>query len=233
MSMARATIGAWAVGLGLVACGTTPAPAPAVESAADAGADADGACPTSWTQGYCLKLTFHGGKNDGQTYTLSRDLSGTSGTLVFGSTHMAYPAVALSMTDTWSLGAYKDQLQFRLNLGTLIEAPGFPAYLPKAGSYPFSCLPPSVAVTFKNVVYQSTCPGLVGSIDVSTWGAAPGDRFIGTVHGTLQQYLTTGGDVSDCTASVAAARCTATAVTVDVDGNFGLTLPAKDAAVAP
>ena len=218
---------------GLTACGTTATPADATDTSVDASADATASCPSEWKQGYCLKFTFHGGKNDGQTYTLSRDLSGTSGTLVFGSTHMAYPAVALSLTDTWSLGAYKDQLQFRVNLGTLIEAPGFPAYVPHAGDFPFSCLPPSVAVTFKNVVYQSTCPGLTGSFGVTTWGAAPGDRFIGTVHGTLQQYLTTGGDVSDCTASVAAARCTATTVTVDVDGHFGLTLPAKDAAVAP
>lgn len=211
----------------------TDTPVTAMDAAGEGDIGAGITCSESWTQGYCIRFTFHGGKNDGQSFTLQRDLTGTSGTIVYGSTHLQPPAVALSITDTWSLGVNKNQLQFWLDFGNLIEAPGFPAYLPKAGDYPFSCLLPSIQINYKNIIYRSTCKGLPGSVTVSKWGASQGDEFIGHFAGTLQQHLTTDTGASDCDAAVNTKRCAVSDVTVEVAGTFGATLPAKDAAVAP
>lgn len=190
-------------------------------------------CIDNWAQGYCVKFTFHGGKVDGRTFTLQHDLTGTHSTIIYGDTHMQPPAVALAIDDHWQLGQYKDPLEFQLVFGNLVEAPGFPAFLPKAGTYDFSCKPPYVQINYKNIMYRSTCPGLKGSIVVTQWTSASGEQFLGHFQGTLQQYLYNSKLLDDCSGDDNTTTCKVTDVTVDVEGTFGLTLPAMNSDLAP
>lgn len=252
----------WCFALALaVSCGSvTPGASPAASPGADAasadetagatGSDAaaaattiDGAaggdigagitCTENWAQGYCIKFTFHGQKFDGRTFTLQRDLSGTSSTVVFGDTHMQPPAASLGIHDTWQLGPYKDPLDLNLVLGNLVTAPGFPAFVPQKGDYPFGCKPPYVDLSYGNIRYRSTCPNLSGHIAVTHWTATPGETFSGTFSGHLQQYLTQPGGADDCKASDAALACKLASNSVDIEGTFGLTLPKLNADLAP
>lgn len=191
-------------------------------------------CGENWAQGYCIKFTFHGQKYDGRTFTLQRDLTGTSSTVVFGNTHMQPPAASLAIHDTWQLGPYKDVLDFNLVFGNLVDAlPTFPAFVPKAADYPFACTPPYVDFSYGNVRYRSTCPGLQGDIKVKAWTATPGEQFTGRFSGHLQQYLPGPGGSDDCKGTDAAATCKSALNTVDIDGTFGLTLPALNSDLAP
>ena len=190
-------------------------------------------CGENWAQGYCVKFTFHGQKFDGRTFTLQRDLTGTSSTVVFGNSHMQPPAASLAIHDTWQLGPFKDVLDFTLVFGNLVDAPGFPPFVPNAADYPFSCKPPYVDFSYGNIRYRSTCPGLQGDINVKLWTATPGQQFTGRFSGHLQQYLPGPGGSDDCNPSDAAATCKSALNTVDVEGTFGLTLPALNSDVAP
>ena len=190
-------------------------------------------CGENWAQGYCIKFTFHGQKFDGHTFTLQRDLTGTPSTVVFGNTHMTPPAASLAIHDTWQLGPYKDLLDLNIVFGNLVTAPGFPAFVPKAADYPFACTPPYVDFSYGNIRYRSTCPGLAGDINVKQWTASPGEQFTGRFSGHLQQYLPGPGGSDDCQAADAALTCKSALNNVDIEGTFGLTLPALNAAVAP
>ncbi len=190
-------------------------------------------CGENWAQGYCIKFTFHGQKFDGRTFTLQRDLTGTSSTVVFGNTHMQPPAASLAIHDTWQLGTYKDPLDMNIVFGNLVETAGFPAFAPKADDYPFSCNAPYIDITYGNVRYKSTCPSLTGDINVKTWTSTPGEQFTGRFSGHLQQYLTDPGGSPDCDATTVGSKCKSALNTVDVEGTFGLTLPALNAATAP
>ena len=202
-----------------------------VDGAAGGDIGAGLTCGDNWAQGYCIKFTFHGQKYEGRSFTLQRDLTGTSSTVVFGNTHLQPPAASLAIDDTWQLGPYKDLLHLSLVLGNLIEAPGFPAFVPKAGDYPFGCTPPYLDITYGSVRYRSTCPGLQGSIVITQWSGTPGQQLTGHFSGHLQQFL--GAEV-DCTkpAEVDGA-CKSAINTVDIEGTFGVTLPELNAAVAP
>ena len=216
------------------ACGSTPGPAEtaAVEDVAVANDTSEGVvCGENWQQGYCIKFTFHGQKFDGRTFTVQRDLTGTSSTVVFGDTHMQPPAVSLAIHDTWQLGAYKDPLDLNFVLGNLVNAPGFPPFVPKAADYPFSCTPPYLDFSYGNIRYRSTCPGLAGDINVKQWSATPGGLVTGRFAGHLQQFLGANDDCKDATA--VAAACKSALNTVDVEGTFGVTLPALNSDLAP
>ena len=204
--------------------GTDAAAVATTDGAASGDIGADLTCGENWAQGYCIKFTFHGQKFDGRSFTLQRDLTGTSSTVVYGNTHMQPPAVSLAIHDTWQLGPYKDPLDLNLVFGNLVDAPGYPPFVPKAADYPFSANPPYIDFSYGNIRYRSTCPGLNGDINVKTWGAAPGELFAGRFSGHLQQYLSAPDGTPNCTSALN---------TVDVEGTFGLTLPALNAAVAP
>ncbi len=191
------------------------------------------ACGTSWTQGYCIQFSFHGQKYDGRSFTLERDLTGTSDTVVFGDSHMQPPAVSLALHDTWQLGPYKDLVDFNLVFGNLVNAPGFVPFVPQVADYPFSCKPPYFEVTYGTNRYRSTCPGLTGDINVTTWTATPGHLFAGHFSGHLQQYLSQAGGDDDCLPAVSGPACKSAVSTVDVDGTFGITLPGINSATAP
>ena len=202
-----------------------------VDAAAGGDIGAGLTCGENWSQGYCIKFTFHGQKFDGRSFTVQRDLTGTSSTVVFGDTHMQPPAASLAIHDTWQLGPYKDPLDLNIVFGNLVNAPGFPPFVPKADDYPFSCTLPYLDFSYGNIRYRSTCPGLSGDIHVKTWTASPGSLFAGTFSGHLQQYQPGPGGSDDC--ATAPPACKSAVNTVDVEGTFGLTLPALNGAEAP
>ncbi len=216
------------VGSGTDAADNTP-----LDAAASGDIGAGLTCGENWAQGYCIKFTFHGQKFDGRSFTVQRDLTGTSSTVVFGDTHMQPPAASLAIHDTWQLGPYKDPLDLEIVFGNLVTAPGFPAFVPQAKDYPFSCTPPYLDVSYGNVRYRSTCPGLAGDVNVKTWTATPGLLFAGTFSGHLQQYLPPADTSNECSDATVAAACKSALNTVDVEGTFGVTLPALNAATAP
>jgi hypothetical protein len=203
-------------------------------SVADAGL-ADAQTDASRTQYYAALLTFHGGQFDGLQVDLDRDLSQIPGVLSFGNSHLTPPAVAFALEDQVPQAVKnKDgkfvQVQFNLQIrfGILVEAEGFPADTPKAGSYPLGCKQPLLQVKLNNQMYRSTCPGATGSgsIDVDAWSSTPGGRFRGSFQGKAMAYFYDSSHLDECKATDAMATCKTTDTWVELTGAFDFTLPA-------
>lgn len=238
-----------ALALLLVVCacsGKIAATAPAVDAAAakaDAGGSADAVPVNNWVQGFSVKMTFHGGANDGAVVHMERDLQGReSTTFAFGSVHKTPPAISLSVQDSEYVdgkpGAVQTKAEFQFNFGNLIgsskdaSAPD-PVHLPKpGGDFPFGCRPPNLFAKYKNFGYRSVC-GTAGHIVVTDWSATKGGRFAGYFAGTLHSVLpeaeqTCAGDAPYPPAASLVQACAKQDWTVDVEGTFGFTLPGPD-----
>lgn len=221
-----AAVGASA--LGAAACSDAPATATAA-AAKDAGA-ADASARSHF---YTASLKFHGGKHDGRVISLDRDLGALAGVLSFGNTHLTPPAVALGLEDHLSQPITSATgtptlvpLTLQLRLGILVEAPGFAAHTPQAGSYPFGCAAPLLQVVLDTELYRSTCPDRTGAIEVLQWSASPGGRVRGTFAGALGRHKTDPAGTDDCAPGYAQQACTyATPSWVEVSGQFDLVLP--------
>ena len=228
------------VALGLVVVGACAAPADG-GGAADAAAASDSApldAPTkdtffnNWNQGYTLQMRFHGGPADGAAIDLERDLFGNQTVFAFGSTHLAPPALALSVAESiqYPAGGTTVPLEVVFNFGLLIGNAELDGHTTQAGDYPFTCKPPMLKIFFKGFWYKSTCPELTGRIDVTDHATEQGGRFAGTVQGTLHAWFPKVSAADDCDPAHTALTCAAKDPdwTVDVDGYFGFELPAKD-----
>lgn len=216
-------------------CSTNGATTP---TGTDAGqtdtAPADTADGTQRTQYYAALLTFHGGPYDGLQVDLDRDLTKLPGILSFGNSHLTPPAVAFAIEDEVpqavknAAGKFV-QVQFNLQLrfGILVEAPGFPADTPKAGSYPLGCKQPLLQIKLNNQLYRTTCPGAVGSgsIDVDQWASTPGGKFRGSFSGKATAYFYNSSHLDDCKAEDAAATCKVADTWVEITGAYDFTLP--------
>ena len=218
-------------GLALCAlCGCSEAPAPATPSAKDATAQAD---TSNRSHFYTATLKFHGGKHDGRVIALDRDLKGVPGVVSFGNTHLMPPAVALGLEDHVSQPITSATgtptlvpLTLQLRFGILVEAAGFAAHTPKAGSYPFSCTSPLVQVVLDTELYRSTCPGNGGEIKVDQWSASATGRFSGSFSGKVGRHKTDPAGTDDCAAGYAEQACSyAQPSWVEVSGQFDLVLP--------
>lgn len=218
-------------GLALCAlCGCGEDPAPATPSQKDATAQAD---TSNRSHFYTATLNFHGGKHDGRVIALDRDLKGVPGVVSFGNTHLMPPAVALGLEDSIHVPA-KDPngkaisiaVSVQLRFGILVEAAGFVAHTPKAGSYPFSCTSPLVQVKLDTELYRSTCPGNGGEIKVDQWSATATGRFRGSFSGKVGRHKTDPAGTDDCAAGYAEQACSyAQPSWVEVSGQFDLVLP--------
>lgn len=186
-------------------------------------------------QGYRLKLRFTGGKADGVHIELDQDLSGDQGKVIFGNTHLEPPAVSFAVQDSVAQAfagtVQKLDLQFRF--GFVVGAKSHPISVGAPGSYPFSCAAPMLQVTFVDGMYRSSCPGMQGSVEVVEFSSAPGGRFRGRVKGRLQHYFFSSQYLDDCNPDGLGVTCKDTASWVDVDGDFGFTLPPLNDDVAP
>jgi hypothetical protein len=236
---------ATSLAVALVACSSN-----AATEATDAKAEVAADVSQEWTQGYSATLTFHGGPADptgkGATLQLDRDLtSGASTVFAFGSTHLQWPAISLSMTDNvYEINGKQTTLEFHLGLGLLVGSGSGPnggppeVHTPAVGTYPFSCKPPLLRVVYKGFQYKSTCPDLNGEIQVTQWSKTAGGRMVGTFSGTLHFYFADPSHQDDCSTAdtVKPGAVADTAITcpvtkpwsVDVQGHFGFTLPPPD-----
>ncbi len=188
----------------------------------------------NWNQGYTLRMRFHGGPADGVEIDLERDLFGNQTVFAFGSTHLAPPALALSVQESiqYPAGGTTVPLEIVFNFGLLIGNAEYDAHTTKTADYPFSCTPPMVKIFFKGFWYKSTCPDLAGHIDVTDHTTEQGGRFAGTVQGTLHAWFPkiSQAEADDCNPEHTALTCQVKEPdwTVDVDGYFGFELPPKD-----
>lgn len=206
-----------------------------VDAGGDSGADV--APVNNWSQGFSVKMTFHGGASDGVVVQMERDLEGhESTTFAFGSSHKVHPAISLSVQDSQYVdgkpGAVQTKAEFQFNFGNLIESSADPLHVGKAGDYPFGCRPPNLFAKYKSVGYRSVC-GTAGHIVVTDWSASQGGRFAGYFAGTLHSVLPEAEQAceSDAPFSPTApltAACTKQDWTVEVEGTFGFTLPVPD-----
>lgn len=232
-------LGLLAAVAGATGCGSDTATPPKTASdtvaSADATAAGDSLADANRTQYYAALLTFHGGPFDGLQVDLDRDLSQIPGVLSFGNSHLTPPAVAFALEDQVPQAVKnKDgkfvQVQFNLQIrfGILVEAQGFPADTPKAGSYPLGCKQPLLQVKLNNQMYRSTCPGAVGSgsIDVDEWSSTAGGRFRGSFQGKAMAYFYDSSHLDECKATDAMATCKTTDTWVELTGAFDFTLPA-------
>lgn len=214
--------------LSLAHCGGEEAPARA--PSADTASAAD---TSSRSHYYTATLKFHGGKHDGRIIALDRSLQGVPGVVSFGNTHLTPPAVALGLEDHVSQPITSATgtptlvpLTLQLRFGILVEAAGFAAHTPKAGSYPFSCAAPLVQVVLDTELYRSTCPGNGGEIKVVEWSASPAGRFRGSFAGKVGRHKTDPAGTDDCAAGYADQACSyAQPSWVEVSGQFDLILP--------
>lgn len=236
----RRALAVAAIALGLAACSDDSGDGGGDEDsgAVDAAADDSGAAAgqdvltNSWAQGYTIRMTFTGGPSAGKAFRLDRDLYENPAAFSFGNTHLPPQALAFSVREDVQVevGAGTSQLTVSFNFGLLRGASGteFVAQTDEAGSYPFSCGPPTIQVNFEGFEYRSTCPGASGTIELTQWGDTEGDLFEGHFEGTLQGYFRDPNHLDDCAAGATDVTCNKPAFTVDVDGVFGFTLPAPN-----
>lgn len=185
------------------------------------------------TQYYAATLKFHGGKFDGRTVSLDRDLTLIAGVLSFGNSHLTPPAVAFGLEDqvpqpfTSASGQPAIvPLSFQIRFGILVEAVGFAAHTPKAGTYPFSCHAPFLQVVLDNELFRSTCPDNKGFIEIEKWSSEPGGKFRGVFKGKVGRHKTDPTGTDDCAAGYAEQACAfAKPSWVDIEGEFDFTLP--------
>lgn len=145
---------------------------------------------------------------EGNTYDLDRDLTGSEAQrFAFGSTHIA-PAVSLAMGDNVSAPA---TINVDLNFGIVVAGGEYPdVHVDGPDTYAFDDAPPNVRVALKGLEYDSREPGATGAIEVTDWGVNPGDVVAGSFSGTLVQDREGG-----------------TPRTMTVSGTFHFTLPAR------
>lgn len=185
------------------------------------------------TQYYAANLKFHGGKFDGRTVSLDRDLSKTPWALSFGNTHLTPPAVAFALEDavpqpfTTATGQPTIMpLTLQLRFGNLVEAVDYVAHAPKAGTYQFSCHAPLVQVVLDTELFRSTCPGDSGFIEVEKWSSETGGKFRGVFKGKVSRHKTDPTGTDDCVVGYAEQACTyAKPSWIDIEGEFDFTLP--------
>ncbi len=227
-----AVIAAVAAGCGEQAPAAGPAADTAAVAAADGGGDA-ASDSAARTQYYAATLKFHGGKFDGRTVSLDRDLTQVSGVLSFGNSHMTPPAVAFGLEDhvpqpyTTATGQPTIMpLTLQLRFGILVEAVGFAAHASKAGSYAFSCKAPLVQVVLDNELFRSTCPDNSGFIEIEKWSSEPGGNFRGVFKGKVGRHKTDPSGTDDCAPGYAEQACKyATPSWIDIEGEYDFTLP--------
>lgn len=216
---------------GLAGLGCSDPATTASGAAADTAAAAD---VSQRSHFYTATLKFHGGKHDGRVIVLDRDLTGVPGVVSFGNSHLTPPAVALGLEDHVSQPITSATgtptlvpLTLQLRWGILVEAPGFPAHTPAAGTYPFSCAAPLVQVVLDTELYRSTCPGNSGAIQVTQWTATTGGHFRGSFAGKVGRHKTDPAGTDDCAAGYAAQACSYPQPSwVEVSGQFDVLLPA-------
>lgn len=224
------------IAAGVWGCGEEPAAASPEKDAAvvaDGGGDASADTAAARTQYYAATLKFHGGKFDGRTVELDRDLTAISGVLSFGNSHLTPPAVAFGLEDhvpqpytTPTGNPTIMPLTLQLRFGILVEAVGFAAHTPKAGTYPFSCKAPLVQVVLDNELFRSTCKDNTGFVEIEKWSSEPGGKFRGVFKGKVGRHKTDPSGTDDCAPGYAEQACSyASPSWVDMEGEFDFTLP--------
>lgn len=234
--MTRCSLLGWIlVTWSLTACGGDPPPTPSPTTKTDAAAEVsakDSGPPR--TQFYAASYTFHGGKFDGKSFEVDRDLSKVSGVLSFGNSHLTPPAMAFAMEDSVNQvvkgangQAAMAPLTLQLRFGILVEAVGFPINTGNTGVYPLGCKAPMMQVKMDNLMYRSTCPLSVGTgqIEITQWASSPGGKFSGLFKGRAFAYNYNSSFLDDCNAEHTAQTCKQPQVWVDVEGEFDFTLP--------
>lgn len=208
-------------GTGAAADGATAADTPS----ADVGKSA-------WAQGYSLRATFHGGPAGGLALDLERDLFAIPEAFSFGSTHYVHGEVGFAVTDTFIQQRRNAQgvkidvpVEIILNFGLVVGSSVNPVHTDKAGTYPFSCKPPSIRVVYKGTQYRSTCQGLTGSIDIKEYANQTGGRVAGSFAGRLESAYPPAGMTDEC--ADAKAMCKKPEIYAEITGHFGFTLPTK------
>jgi hypothetical protein len=225
-----------ATALALASCTAEPTTEPADDSAAsDTGADA---APTdgvnSWAQGYSAHLVVRGGIADGVVLDVSRDLFDIPTAFSFGSTHYTHGEVTFAVADTFTVQSpdskgklVETPIEIGLNFGFVVGSSVNDVDTDKAGTYAFSCQPPSIRVFFENSQYRSTCDGLVGNVVVTDYANTTGGRMAGTFKGRIQAVYPSASYPDDCDPAQNAQTCKKPDRYIEIEGVFGFTLPEK------
>lgn len=142
--------------------------------------------------------------NGDEVLELDRELTDQSQYFAFGSTHIG-PAVSFAMTDSVT---FPRTMTINLNFGIVVGSDQYPIQTTGTGTFAFSETPPDINVFVRGLQYRSRLEGASGAIIVDRWSLETGEPVAGTFSGTL---VAEGGS----------------GATIDVDGLFHFTLPAR------